>query len=71
MKNINTIVKDDNKELISPSKFFVVVRTSDEDWEQLSIGLDTYNQAIDYINSEQTKNKYPYAFIVCTINKNL
>ena len=71
MENTEKIQVRCDDRLINVSKFFVVAINSEEDWEQLSVGLSTYEQACVFLNSEHTKHSHPYAFIVCTINKNL
>lgn len=53
---------------VIPRLFFVVARTSEEGWEQLSLGLPTYEKAVAFRDEPFTKKRYPYAFVVCTIN---
>lgn len=54
---------------VMPRLFFVVARTSEEGWEQISVGLPTYERAVAFRDEPSTKKRYPYAFIVCTINE--
>ena len=54
---------------INPGLFYVVAEYDygDGDWEQLSIGLDTYEEALKFKDTEYIKEKYPNAFIVCSL----
>lgn len=54
---------------VMPRLFFVVARTSEEGWEQISVGLPTYERAVAFRDEPSTKKRYPYAFVVCTINE--
>lgn len=54
---------------VMPRLFFVVARTSEEEWQQLSVGLPTYERAVAFRDEPFTKKRYPYAFVVCTINE--
>jgi hypothetical protein len=54
---------------ILPRLFYVVARNSEETWEQITQGLDTYEKAKNYRDSDFCKNRWEYAFIVCTINE--
>jgi len=58
-----------NKHIVMPRLFYVVARTSEEEWEQLTIGLDSYERAVAYRDEPFTKKRYPYAFIVCDLNE--
>jgi hypothetical protein len=49
--------------------FYVVARNSEETWEQITQGLDTYEKAKNYRDSDFCKKRWEYAFIVCTINE--
>ena len=49
--------------------FFVVARDSEETWEQITNGLDTYEKAKQYRDSEYCKKRYPYAFVVASLNE--
>jgi hypothetical protein len=37
--------------------------------EQLSVGLPTYERAVAFRDEPFSKKRYPYAFVVCTINE--
>jgi hypothetical protein len=54
---------------VIPRLFFVVARTTEENWEQITNGLDTYEKAKEYMNNSFCKKKYPYAFIVASLNE--
>lgn len=41
----------------------------EETWEQITQGLDTYEKAKNYRDSDFCKKRWEYAFIVCTINE--
>ena len=53
---------------VEPRLFYVVARDSEETWEQITNGLDTYEKAKQYRDSEYCKKQYPYAFIVASFN---
>lgn len=55
--------------VVMPRLFFVVARNSEETWEQITQGLDTYEKAKNYRDSDFCKKRWEYAFIVCTINE--
>ena len=57
------------KGAVMPRLFFVVARNSEETWQQITIGLETYEQAKNYRDSDFCKKKWEYAFIVCTVNE--
>nr|AKH46772.1 hypothetical protein [uncultured marine virus] len=48
--------------MIEPNLFYVVKQNHDEGLDQLSIGLKTYEDAVEFLDCCS-----PYAFIVCTI----
>jgi len=54
---------------VSPRLFFVVARDSEETWEQITNGLDTYEKAKAYRDSDFCKKRYPYAFVVASLNE--
>lgn len=54
---------------VIPSLFFVVARTSEEHWEQITQGLKTYEDAKNYRDSDFCKKRWEYAFIVCSLNE--
>ena len=49
--------------------FYVVADNSEEGWEQITNGLQTYQQAEDYMNSDFCKSRWENSFIVKTVNK--
>jgi len=49
-------------------KFYVVAKSSEENWEQITQGLDTYDQAKHYKDSAFCKDKWKNSFIVQQIN---
>jgi hypothetical protein len=72
LKNEN-LDKAQNSQLnigaVMPRLFYVVARNSEETWEQITQGLDTYEKAKNYRDSDFCKKRWEYAFIVCTINE--
>ena len=54
---------------VMPRLFFVVARTSEENWEQITQGLKTYEEAKNYRDSDLCKKRWEYAFIVCSLNE--
>ena len=54
---------------IIPDKFYVVIESYSEEgnWEQLSIKLDTYEEALKFKNTTYHKEEHPNAFIVCSV----
>lgn len=54
---------------VMPRLFFVVARNSEENWEQITQGLDSYEKAKNFRDSDFCKKRWEYAFIVCTINE--
>lgn len=56
---------------VLPETFYVVSRTfeSREDLAQLSVGLDSYVDALNFKNSEYNIKKYPNAFIVSSLKE--
>jgi len=54
---------------VTPRYFYVVEKNYGEDLEQLSIGLETLEQAKTFKDSDYHKKRNPNAFIVCTINE--
>ncbi|MEN9655803.1 MAG: hypothetical protein RL311_735 [Bacteroidota bacterium] len=54
---------------VIPRLFFVVARNDDNDWEQITNGLDTYEKAKAYMSNSFCQKKYPYAFIVASLNE--
>lgn len=55
--------------VVMPCLFYVVARNSEETWEQITQGLDTYEKAKNYRDSDFCKKRWEHAFIVCTINE--
>ena len=58
-----------NIDSVTPRYFYVVEKNDEEDLEQLSIGLETLEQAKTFKDSDYHKKKNPNAFIVCTFNE--
>jgi len=54
---------------VMPRLFYVVARNSEENLEQITQGLDTYEKAKHFKNSDFCKKRFEYAFIICTINE--
>lgn len=48
----NNVLADD---AVMPRLFFVVARTSEEGWQQLSVGLPTYERAVAFRDEPFTK----------------
>jgi hypothetical protein len=73
MSTENSYKKHEDKALsqivVMPRLFYVVARNSEETWEQITQGLDTYEEAKNYRDSDFCKKRWEYAFIVCTINE--
>jgi len=44
--------------------FYVIARNQEDGFEQLSVGLDSYEKAVNYRDKPFTKARYPNAFIV-------
>jgi hypothetical protein len=69
-ENLNKAEKPQlNIAAVMPRLFYVVARNSEETWEQITQGLDTYEKAKNYRDSDFCKKRWEYAFIVCTINE--
>jgi hypothetical protein len=69
-ENLNKAEKPQlNIGAVMPRLFYVVARNSEETWEQITQGLDTYEKAKNYRDSDFCKKRWGYAFIVCTINE--
>ena len=60
-------MQENETDTITPSLFFVVARNSEENWEQITQGLNSYKEAKDYKDSDFCRERWKYAFIVCTI----
>lgn len=56
---------------INPCLFYVVAYNSEDNLDQITIGLKTYDEAKHYRDGNFCKNKYPNAFIVCSLNEKL
>ncbi len=59
-------------QFVSPRLFYVMNHARDngeEFMEQLSIGLDTYEDAVKFRDSDYHKKKDPNCFILCSINE--
>ncbi len=54
---------------VMPHLFFVVARNSEETWQQITQGLDSYEKAKNYRDSDFCKKQWKYAFVVCTIDE--
>jgi len=54
---------------VIPRLFFVVARTSEENLEQITTGLKTYDEAKNYRDSDFCKKRWEYAFVVCSLNE--
>ena len=52
---------------VMPRLFFVVEETEDGVWEQITIGLSTYEEAKAY--KDRWDGKHPNAFIVASLNE--
>ena len=50
-----------------PRLFFVVEEAEDGVWEQITIGLSTYEEAKTY--KDRWDGKHPNAFIVASLNE--
>jgi len=53
--------------VVMPRLFFVVEETEDGFWEQITIGLSTYEEAKGY--KDRWDGKHPNAFIVASLNE--
>jgi len=73
MKTDKISLENENKPsclgAVMPRLFYVVARNSEETWEQITQGLDTYEKAKNYRDSDFCKKRWEYAFIVCTVNE--
>lgn len=76
MKKDNTTTNISNEaegsiswRVVMPCLFFVVARNDEDSWEQITQGLDTYEKAKNYRDSDFCKKRWANAFIVCTINE--
>ena len=77
--DIKELVNDANTEkeectlhFVSPRLFYVVNHAQndgEEFMEQLSVGLDTYEDAVKFRDSDYYKKKDPNCFILCSINE--
>lgn len=47
--------------------FYIVARTSEDCWEQITNGINTYEDAVSYKDGAFCKERYPNAFIVATV----
>ena len=56
-----------NKGAVMPRLFFVVEEVEDGVWEQITIGLSTYEKAKAY--KDRWDGKHPNAFIVASLNE--
>ena len=56
-----------NKGAVMPRLFFVVEEVEEGVWEQITIGLCTYEEAKAYKN--RWDGKHPNAFIVASLNE--
>jgi hypothetical protein len=56
-----------NKGAVSNRLFFVVEEIQDGVWEQITIGLSTYEEAKAY--KDRWDGKHPNAFIVASLNE--
>jgi hypothetical protein len=56
---------------VMPRLFFVVTASHEIEgnWEQLSNGLKTYEDAVRYRDEPFTKKRHPYAYIVASLNE--
>jgi hypothetical protein len=56
---------------VIPRLFFVVTASHEIEgnWEQLSNGLKTYEDAVRYRDEPFTKKRHPYAYIVASLNE--
>jgi len=52
---------------VIPRSFYVVERIDEDNWEQISIGFKTYNEAIEFRDTSYNKKEYPHAFIVSSV----
>ena len=52
---------------VMPRLFFVVEEAEDGVWEQITIGLSTYEEAKEY--KDRWDGKHPNAFIVASLNE--
>lgn len=56
-----------SKGAVMPRLFFVVEEAEDGVWEQITIGLSTYEEAKAY--KDRWDGKHPNAFIVASLNE--
>ena len=56
-----------SKGAVMPCLFFVVEEVEDGVWEQITIGLGTYEEAKAY--KDRWDGKHPNAFIVASLNE--
>lgn len=54
---------------ISPCLFYVVANNSEDSWEQITNGFKTYEEAKKYRDGSFCQNRFPNAFIVCSLNE--
>lgn len=65
--NNTTEPQHDAKLPVMPRLFFVVEEIQDGVWEQITIGLSTYEEAKAY--KDRWNGKHPNAFIVASLNE--
>ena len=64
-KIINTLEK--NYKNVVPRLFYVVEEIEEGVWEQITVGLNSYEEAKQY--KERWDGKHPRAFIVSSLNE--
>ena len=47
--------------------YYVVERNYEDCLDQISIGLDSYKEAVKFRDSDYSKKSYPYAYIIQTL----
>lgn len=56
---------------MNTEKYYVVEYCSEDNWEQISQSIDSYENAIKFKDSDFVKNRFPKAFIVSTVPSQL
>lgn len=59
--------REQQKQTVMPRLFFLVEEIGDGVWEQITIGLSTYEEAKAY--KDKWDGRHPNAFIVATLNE--
>ena len=56
---------------MNTEKYYVVEHCLEDNWEQISQSIDSYENAIKFKDSDFVKNRFPKAFIVSTVPSQL